>query len=335
MSILLPKRKFYDAAFGFRFLLSAAILCGTWSTVTCVHATIIGPYTADANTLHLYHFDENQGVGTTTADVGNAGTLYALTTTGGVGGGTTGGAAFSGFGTSLNTTGSSSTAGAEHATDNVVNATTFWNSNALDAIPDGAFTWEAIVKFNDLAAPTQSLIALENEGSTGRYGRLLYKGGATASSRFLEFNKVGTDGGGGQTIDSIQLPSAGTNAVNTTDWFHLAVTYDGNANTADNLKFYFTKMTNDSFDVAAILLSSHSLNNDLAGGGGATGTGDFAVGNNARSLGSKFNGLVDEVRISDMARGSNDFIFVPEPSSYVLTVFSCIGALTAVRRRGR
>jgi hypothetical protein len=292
-----------------RFSCVASMALVAWSATTTARAYIIGPYSADGSTLHLYHFDENTGVGTTTADMGSASTLYVLSTTGGTGGGTTQGPAFSGFGKSLDTTGSSGSGGAEHI-DNDVDSTTFWG-------PGGAFTWEALIKFGDLTTATGSMIALENEGSSGRYGRLIYKGSATAGSRFLNFNNLGTT----ELITvSAALPETGSDAINTTDWFHVAVAYNGIENTADNLKFYFTKLSNDSVDTSAHLLSSHNMTRDLGtGGGSATGLGDFAIGNNARALSSKFVGLTDEVRISGVARNADQFIFiVPEPSPIVL-----------------
>jgi hypothetical protein len=134
---------------------------------------------------------------------------------------------------------------------------------------------------------------------------------------------------------SAALPETGNDAINTTDWFHVAVTYDGIENTADNLKFYFTRLSNDELDTAAHLLSSHNMTRDMgAGGGSATGLGDFAIGNNARSLGSKHFGLMDEVRISSVARAPNEFIFVPEPSALSLLALASLVAVPAVCRRG-
>jgi hypothetical protein len=289
------------------------VLLATMGLATFAHAVVIGPYTVDANTKHLWHFDENGASGTTAADAGPS-PNYTLdvknnaTTQG------TSYAGVSGFGTSLDNSTATTTSGAESA-DNVVDATSFWNTDSLDSIADGAFTWEAIVKFNDLTTATQSILALENEGSTGRYGRLVFKGSATPGSRVLNFEKVPVTA---QTVVSAALPSIGDDALNTTDWFHIAVAYDGNGNTADNLKFYFTKLTNDALDQTAHLLSSHNLNGDLSAGSGLA---DFAVSNNARSLGSKFFGFVDEVRISDTVRAANEFMFtIPEPSTTMLIV---------------
>jgi hypothetical protein len=65
--------------------------------------------------------------------------------------------------------------------------------------------------------------------------------------------------------------------------------------------------------------------------------GDFAIGNEARSTGNEsenFLGQVDEVRISGVARGPGEFIFVPEPSTFGLLAAGALGLL-ARRRRSR
>src|SRR5438067_7293340 len=55
-----------------------ALVLFTASLPTFAHAVIVGPYTPDANTLHLYHFDEVAGV-TATANAGSiGGTAYSV-----------------------------------------------------------------------------------------------------------------------------------------------------------------------------------------------------------------------------------------------------------------
>ena len=49
--------------------------------------------------------------------------------------------------------------------------------------------------------------------------------------------------------------------------------------------------------------------------------GDFAIGAEARNSGGntgQWNGMIDEVRVSDIARKANEFIFVPEPARFCL-----------------
>ena len=48
---------------------------------------------------------------------------------------------------------------------------------------------------------------------------------------------------------------------------------------------------------------------------------DFSIGNIGRNpSASNFLGLIDEVRISDIARGPAELIFVPEPGTALLLV---------------
>src|SRR5262245_50942721 len=61
-----------------------------------LRAAILGPYTADANTLHLYHLDET---GTPVADAGTA----PQPMNGAINSPTFGNPSFTGFGTSLDT----------------------------------------------------------------------------------------------------------------------------------------------------------------------------------------------------------------------------------------
>jgi hypothetical protein len=79
----------------------------------------------------------------------------------------------------------------------------------------------------------------------------------------------------------------------------------------------------------AALLAQAQMSADLI-----TTPGDFAIGNEARSTGNEsenFLGQLDEVRISGVARGAGEFIFVPEPS--LLGLFAAGAAVSLARRR--
>jgi signal transduction histidine kinase len=169
---------------------------------------------------------------------------------------------------------------------------------------DGAFTMEALIKFERLPAdsPGMSLtiLSMDSEDENRVFNLRIEKSGFLS---FSQFSGVSVRGGGLASI-----PVIGPHAINTRDWFHVAVTYDGRESSAGNLKFFWTRITPGLG--RANLLGSGSLAEDLS-----KGLGDFAIGNTGRTvLGKKecnpFPGLIDEVRISSVARPAHDFLFV-------------------------
>lgn len=169
---------------------------------------------------------------------------------------------------------------------------------------NGAFTIEAIIKFDLLPvdAPGMALdiVSMDGEGQDRVFNFRIEKPG------FLSFIPCSGDlvrGGGLATI-----PTTGTQAINAGDWFHVAVTYDGNEGSPNNLKFYWTRLAPGV--TTASLLGKGTLAADLNAS-----MGDFAIGNTGRSLGGKrecdpFPGLIDEVRISSKVRRPEEFFFV-------------------------
>jgi signal transduction histidine kinase len=167
---------------------------------------------------------------------------------------------------------------------------------------DGAFTYEALVRFGVLPADAgmvgMSLISMEGDSSSRRVFNFRIE-----SAGFLAFLPLATSGGAMAAI-----PLTGPHAVNTTDWFHLAVTYDGNEGAANNLTLYWTRL--DDAHPSAHLLGRGTMAADLGPEGA-----DFAIGNEARAQynnaeAEPFRGVIDEVRISSVARDPSDFVFV-------------------------
>src|SRR5690349_16772873 len=116
---------------------AAAAILSTLTAATC-NANIVGPYSPDVNTLHLWHMDQ------TTVPVLDAvtsgGTNFNVLTNGA----TLGNASFTGFGTALSafgpglvTNGASALAPRPLPSDTVV---TYANP------ANGAFTYEAVVQ---------------------------------------------------------------------------------------------------------------------------------------------------------------------------------------------
>ncbi len=86
----------------------------------------------------------------------------------------------------------------------------------------------------------------------------------------------------------------------------MAVTYNGLPGTANNFTMYWTAM-DPSLTTANQILSA-TMNLSLP-----TGTVDFCIGNQGRTTpNNNFIGLIDEVRVSSIARGAGAMMFVPE-----------------------
>ncbi len=174
---------------------------------------------------------------------------------------------------------------------------------------DGAFTIEALLRFDvlpaDAGAVAMDIVSLEGDDGGVRNMRVFNFRVETAG--FLAFTPLSVAGGALAAI-----PTTGPHAVNTDDWFHIAVTYDGNGGSVGSLKLFWTRL--DQPRETAHLIGSGTLEK----GFGPT-TGDFAIGNEARTRTEgenaeqePFRGVIDEVRISSAARDPSDFIFVPQ-----------------------
>ena len=161
------------------------------------------------------------------------------------------------------------------------------------------FTLEALVAPAS-ASGQREIICTDSYAATRGFQFRITNGGATGQQ--LEFHLIGT---GSQRLAPI--PDSGAHAFVTGEWFHAAFTYDGST-----ARFYWTRLT---AEVAAANPIGGEQSLVISGGGGIEGP--LVFGNENRDAsGEGLNGLIDEVRISDIARASGDFIF--EPSSTVL-----------------
>jgi hypothetical protein len=249
-----------------------------------LYAAVSGPYTVDAYTLHLYHFDGNANDEVTTNTV-NLTLRYGATVTE---------TSYADFGTAINTY--------EGTWDTASNMPIAYNSEeAVNKFvgADGAFTFEAIVKpaVAITAIPNNmQIISGEDDGSEVRAWQF-----RVTTTGQLEFTKLT----GSTAVFSTALPSTGDHAWAAGQWFHAAVTYNGAAGTADNLKLYWTAL--DSGESEAVLLGSFQMAEDLD----STPAIDFAIGNESRdATGENFEGLLDEVRISSIVRAAGEMLFV-------------------------
>lgn len=274
-------------------------------------AAIVGPYTPDSDTLHLWHFDE-ANPGPAQPDAGLV-SSFNLTPDDGKSPGspaTLGNPAFSlDFGTS----GNASAGQGSGFMGNSIPVSDLTGAN-------GSFTFEAVISLSNIN-DTQMIAAMENNGgAAARPFQFRVDGG---NLRFINIA-----GGVQQILEAI--PTTGDDAFVADEWFHVAATYDGNENTADNFKLYWTKL-NDTQILANEILSTN-MTSDLSGNNSI-----FGIGNDYRTSGTgntnNLGGFIDEVRISSVARGANEFLFVavPEPATATLALLGLGGML--IRRR--
>lgn len=246
-------------------------------------AAVRGPYTPDGYTLHLYHFDGNA------QDAVPSNPIHLTLAYGAA----VSEPSYEGFGTALNTyEGSSNTS----ANQPIAYADEVAISNFVGS--DGAFTFEAIIRPAGPIPNHMQIISGEDDSGQPARG---WQFRVNLSGQ-LEFIKLT----GTQENFTAVLPTTGEHAWAPGQWFHAAVTYNGQENTAGNLKFYWTRL--DSGVSEASLLASFQMSADLSPSAQI----DFAVGNEGRDFsGENFEGLVDEVRISSIARSLQDMLFIP------------------------
>lgn len=302
MKLCNPSKLIAHAARKSAVLFVSALLSAT------AQGAIVAPYSVDSNTLHLWHFDLDQG-----ASASNAPDAFSP---GGVGvsnqnGSTWGNTSFSGFDRAGNTSA---------AANSIIrsSATTANLRNAPVGV-GGAFTYEAIISTTTMAG-NQTIFAMDANANANRLFLFRFNNNNLQFFNLLE---------GATASYSTAIPTTGDDAYVANQWFHVAATYDGNANTPGNLKLYWTRV--DASRTEANLIGSHQMVNDLS----TTAEAVYGIGNDFRTTGSgnqsNLEGSIDEVRISGIARGADQMLFtVPEPSTALL---GALGALALLRRR--
>ena len=309
-------------------------------------AAIVGPYTADANTLHLWHMDASA---TPVPDeVATSGTnLVKLLL-----GATLSAPAYSAaFGTALSTLDGgqdniAATAKDAYLTASSSTATTNVSLTLADPTT-GAFTMEALVWIG--FDPAKNLGTIANGGNGRTIGtsipgvcQILSGDGNTNANRVFQFriSPIDTDNpinaavqlqfininlGGSQKMMAA-IPTTGPDAIVSNSWYHVAVTYNGNEGAADNFTFYWTLL--DPSRTSANAIGTASMTHDLPAAPTI-----FAVGNDARNstaISGNFLGYIDEVRISSIARASDAMMFTPSSAQPVITGVSCDGTSSSL-----
>jgi len=299
--------------------------------------TLTGPYSPDANTIYLWHFDDPAGLVATNAAAGGPSLLAVngasvanpLATTPAVLKGEAGPSAAFGFAATY-TNGNRTYGLAMDANkdgslqpDNVSSVDKVAVSSLTGS--DGAFTFETIIKLSyadlDTLATTgnKEIICLDNSSSPRGFQFRL-------NGKTLEFNPISVTGGL-ISFDLANLSSEHAYAPDT--WFHVAVTYNGTPNSADNLKLYWTRV--DGTYTEANLVASATLTADMTG----SATGVLVIGNeNRNAFGESFGGssgstanYIDEVRISRVARDANEMLFASGVLSFVVNPSNTVAAV--------
>ncbi|HEU5124524.1 MAG TPA: BNR-4 repeat-containing protein [Verrucomicrobiae bacterium] len=305
----------------FRIATAAAVLLAS-----NISSTALTPYSVDSATLHLWHLDEAT---TPCADAVSGGSeLTSLS-----GGASLNAFSFPGFGTALNTVDGGQSATSGNSRNAALSALPLANGsednvamNFADAVT-GAFTFEALVRID--FDPSQDLIArgsgmqilsAEGDDADASPSRLFQwridpigVGGGDDRVPRLEFINL-RQGFGIQSVVT-PIPTTGSHAIVSNGWYHAAISYSGDADVSGNLRFYWTAL--NETNAGANLIGTARLNEDLSDGVAA----DFCIGNEGRSVSGatdNFLGLIDEVRISGVARGAFDFYWgtnstIPNP----------------------
>jgi autotransporter-associated beta strand protein len=301
------------------------------AAVVCLHlsaqAIIVAPYTADANTLHLWHLDESAVPAIDAVAIPPGTNLVNLAN-----GATLGASSFAGFGAALNTI--------DGGQDNIA---TTGRDAFLTPVPGNpntatgpftfanattrAFTLEAIVWIG--FDPAKNLGTTANGGNNRNAPCQIMAIEGGSGQRIFQFrlSHVGTSPGGTGnpavklvpylTFENItgsqptifaDIPTNGPDAILSNQWYHVAVSYNGVPNAANNIKFYWTLLNSTNTFCHQIPVTS--VQQTCSGPTvSSSATCSFELGNQARNNNGNFLGLIDEPRISSAERGPGEMMF--------------------------
>ncbi len=321
-------------------------------------AAIVGPYTPDGNTTYLFHLDAPSGsVATNSGSSGGNVISYSANVYPGDGVAappvTTvlGATAFSGFGTAANMNPGNATSNFTPASANGVglgfdvnndgsfvlddaaplSADRLANMNSIFNSTGSTFTLEAMVNLSTITAGNQEIIATDSASANNLRGFQF----RITNTGHLEFFDIGAGAGAVAANDIISTlalsdASLGANQFQPNTWFHTAVTFDGSS-----IKFYWTKV--DPADTQAALLQSTAFTSAQVD---ATDSEPLVLGNEGRVNGTNASqegllGALDEVRISNIARAPDQFIFsaAPEPGTAGLLTTAAVFGFIRRRRK--
>jgi hypothetical protein len=144
----------------------------------------------------------------------------------------------------------------------------------------------------------------------------------------------------GGAAAAIPVPTTGPHALENGSWYHVAATYNGAENTPGNVRMYWTRV-NGPTDTTEAANEIQVTDASMSGGPFyfvadpvilATRP-EFTFGNETNgTINKSFDGVFDAIRISTVARGPQEFIFVPEPASLAAIGVACILFVRRLRR---
>ena len=285
-------------------LIASLVAIACVFTAQSAWAAIAGPYTVDGNTVNLWHMDEatNDPVNA----VGSGVAIFPPSQAGAMNQ-----AAFTGFGTSgrinRNCCGNGGSDERGWRTSDAVTATDVLGTDT------GAFTIEMLLNLN--TPSDNNFTEIFRTESTNFRGRRI---DGTSTTGKLEF-----------TVPNFHTFTTSDITMNAGTWYHMAMVYDGNASSSNNVRIYWTEM--DDANTSATLVGSFSL----AATGDTYTIDHLEFGSDSAG---QINGFYDEIRISNIARSDTDMMgftgAVPEPSSFVLAGLGLVGlGWFGVRRR--
>ena len=332
-------------------LLNSLLLTGSLLALPgSLPALIVGPYAPDANTLHLWHLDAGAVPVPDAATTGGT-NLVSLLNGATLGNGSYASGAVN-FGNALSTID-----GGQDIITNRDALITPWAGtgnpgNIAITVADpttGAFTFEALVWIG--FDPAKNFGTTANGGNNRNTPFNIISGESSVNgNRIFQFRLVPVgmdpDGGGpaGPTIEPLltfenvraltanqptiyaPIPTTGPDAIVSNGWYHVAVTYSGTPNTADNLKFYWTLL--DPSNTACHQLTITSVQTTLSGLNPlSTVITPFVIGNDGRSRNSNFIGLIDEVRLSKVALAPGAMMFASPFITFSLNPSNTVAAV--------
>ncbi|MBI1369443.1 MAG: hypothetical protein GC162_12415 [Planctomycetes bacterium] len=260
-----------------RFALAAAVCL----TAAPALRADVAPYTTDANTLHLYHLNESNvpavdsGSGTP-INFDSKGTLSSFVT------------GFFGNAVSIGPADSSISAAGLIQSLGPGNTSTpaAWQG------ADGAFTYDMLIRTSSISNGDEIQL-LTKQDDIAAYFQFRINGGN------LQFVKATG------TVDTATavIPTTGKDAFVADEWFHVAVSYNGDPSDPQGVKLYWTRAAPGV--TRANLIGVDGLNADVT-----SGTANRTVlGNRFNGSGENLPGTIDEVRASSVARTADQFVF--------------------------
>lgn len=267
------------------------------------------PYSPDANTVYLFHLDEPAGSSIATNSAPLTANTNAIAFDGNnfAGDGisqptvttVSGAAGYAGFGNCVNLTASDLGLGLDVSG----NGSFMLDDGAplsVDRLPThsffgvgNVFTLEALINVPSITSGNREIIATDHGGPNNTDRGLQFR---ITSAGQLEFNFIGVN----TSSLTVPIPTTGDHAFAANEWFHVALVYDG-----ANALFYWTRLgvtaTNANL-IGGPLAEGVDINDDAL----------LVIGNEARAVGATgategLVGLIDEVRISNIARAATNF----------------------------